>query len=431
MKVESTIWANLDWLLLLLYLSLVVFGWFNLYAVDYETALNPGLFDLSSSASKQLLWIATAVIIFSISLFFDTQFYRSLAYAFYVVASLLLVGTLIWGVQVGGHSSWFRWGSTQFQPTEFAKLACAMALAKHLDKNTTKLTQLKTQLALCCIILFPVGLILLQGDVGSSLVFSAFIIVFYREGLPAFIILIWLAIIIVSVLILLINRAYLIIGTLSLCLIILGIGKITFKKILVVTLITLATIGLIEGFHLVVDKSLRPYHQNRIKALIDPNADPLGIGWSVTQSKIAIGSGGLWGKGFLKGTQTKYGFVPEQRTDFIFCTIGEEYGWVGALVLISIFIGLLLRILYIAERQKLRFARVYGYGAAAILFSHFIINVGMTIGLMPVIGIPLPFISYGGSSLWTSSMMLFILLRLDAERKYYLLEDRGWYEGLQ
>ncbi|MEM7055766.1 MAG: rod shape-determining protein RodA, partial [Bacteroidota bacterium] len=232
-------------------------------------------------------------------------------------------------------------------------------------------------------------------------------------------------------LILLIHRAYLIIGTLSLGLLILGIGKTTFKKILVVILITLAVIGLIEGFHLVVNEGLKPHHQNRIRALVDPNADPLGIGWSVTQSKIAIGSGGFWGKGFLKGTQTKYGFVPEQRTDFIFCTIGEEYGWVGALVLISIFIGLLLRILYIAERQKLRFARVYGYGVAAILFFHFMINVGMTIGLMPVIGIPLPFISYGGSSLWASSMMLFILLRLDAERKYYLLEDRGWYEGLQ
>ena len=420
MKGESKIWANLDWLLLLLYMSLVIFGWLNLYAVGYETALNPSLFHLSRSAGKQFLWIVTTVVIFIISLFFGTQFYRSLAYVFYALALLLLVGTLIWGVKVGGHSSWFQWGSTQFQPTEFAKLACAMALAKHLDKATVKLTQLKTQLTLCFIILLPVGLILLQGDVGSSLVFSAFIIMFYREGFPPFLILIGLAIITISVLTLLINRAYLIIGAFSLGLIIIGIGKKTFKKALIVAPMILATIGLIEGFHLVVNEVLKPHHQNRIKALVDPNADPLGIGWSVTQSKIAIGSGGLWGKGFLKGTQTKYGFVPEQQTDFIFCTIGEEHGWVGALVVISIFIGLLLRTLYIAERQRLRFARVYGYGVAAVLFFHFMINIGMTLGLMPVIGIPLPFISYGGSSLWACSMMLFILLRFDAERKHYL-----------
>lgn len=420
MKVASKIWPNFDWLLVWLYLSLVIFGWLNLYAVGYETFLNPSLFSLASSVGKQFLWISTTLVIFVISLFFDTQFYRSLAYVFYVLTLLFLVGTLLWGVKIGGHSSWFQWGPMQFQSTEFAKLACALALAKYLDRSTAKLTQCKTQLILCFIILLPAGLIWLQGDVGSSLVFSAFIMVLYREGFPLLVILIGLGILTIAVLTLFVNHTYLITGALGLGLILLGIGKRTWKKTLTVALITLATMGLVVGFHLVVSHVLKPHHQDRIKALVDPNADPLGIGWNVTQSKIAIGAGGLWGKGFLKGTQTKYGFVPAQRTDFIFCTIGEEYGWVGALVFISVFIGLLLRMLYVAERQRLRFARVYGYGVAAVLFFHFMINVGMTISLMPVIGIPLPFISYGGSSLWAFSMMLFILLRFDAERKYYV-----------
>jgi len=201
---------------------------------------------------------------------------------------------------------------------------------------------------------------------------------------------------------------------------IMGIGKWTFRQIVVFVLLTLATVSLIEGFHWVFYKALKPHQQNRLKVLVDPHADPLGIGWNVTQSKIAIGSGGFFGKGFLKGTQTKYGFVPEQRTDFIFCTIGEEHGWIGTSIFVATFITLLLRVLYIAERQRLRFARVYGYGVAGVLFFHFAINVGMTIGLMPVIGIPLPFISYGGSSLWAFSMMLFILLRCDMDRKHYL-----------
>ena len=420
MKLENKIWTNFDWPLLLLYISLVIFGCVNLYAVDHGTFFSSSLSIFSSSFGKQCLWICITIVIFVISLFLDTRFYRSLAYAFYVLTLLFALGALIWGVQVGGHRSWLQWGPIQFQPTEFTKFTCALALAKYLDQSTIRLTQRKTQLILCFIILLPVGLILLQRDIGSSLVFSAFIIVLYREGLPPMPILIGEAILVIIVLTLFINRIYLIIGALGLGLTLIGIGKRTFKEIFTVTLITLAIIGLEEGLHLVINQVLKPYQQNRIKALVDPNTDALSISWNVTQSKIAIGSGGLWGKGFLQGTQTKYGFVPEQRTDFIFSTIGEEYGWVGTFIFISVFIGLLLRILYIAERQKLRFARAYGYGVAGVLFVHFMINVGMTLGLMPVIGIPLPFISYGGSSLCAFSMMLFILLRFDAERKYYL-----------
>jgi len=330
---------------------------------------------------------------------------------------LLLLSTLVWGVSVGGHKAWFLWGG---QPSELAKLACAMAIAKYLDKANARLTQFKPQLVLLGITLLPVTIILLQGDAGSGIVFVAFIFVFYREGLSPWLILIGGAIVAISVLTLLFPRNYLIIGTLSLSLLFIGLVRRTLKRAILVVLVTIGSLAWVEGFHLFVEKIRKPHQQNRLKALIDPGIDPLGIGWNVTQSKIAIGSGGLWGKGFLQGTQTKYSFVPEQSTDFIFCTIGEEHGWVGALLAISTFLGLISRILYLAERQRLRFARVYGYAVASILFFHFMINIGMTIGLMCVIGIPLPFISYGGSSLWSFSFMLFILLKLDAERQNYV-----------
>ena len=422
MKTESKIFAHIDWLLLVLYVSLVIFGWFNIHAVSYEKELDQSLFDLSRSAGRQFVWIMATSVIFFVAFLFDSEAYQALAYVFYAFAMLLLLGTLVWGVSVGGHRAWFPWGG---QPSELAKLACAMAIAKYLDKANIRLTKLKPQLVLLGITLLPVALILLQGDLGSGLVFVAFVIVFYRAGFSPWLLLIGGAIVAISVLTLLVPRIYLIIGTLSLFLFLIGLVRRTLKRALLVVLVTLGTLALIEGFHLFFDKILKPHQQNRLKALVDPNMDPLGIGWNVTQSKIAIGSGGFWGKGFLQGTQTKYGFVPEQSTDFIFCTIGEEHGWVGSLLVISLFLGLISRILYLAERQRLRFARVYGYSVASILFFHFMINIGMTIGLMPVIGIPLPFLSYGGSSLWSCSLMLFILLKLDAERQNYVFWRRA------
>ncbi len=422
MKTASNIFSHIDWLLFVLYAMLVVFGWFNIHAVSYESAFDQSLFNLSSNTGKQFLWITTSLFMFFVSLFFEARLYQSLAYVFYVFAVLLLLGTLVWGVSIGGHRAWLPWGG---QPSELAKLACAMAIARYVDEANVPLTRLKPQLILLGFILLPVVIISLQGDVGSSLVFGAFVIVFYREGFSPWLLLVGLSIVTVSILTLLIPHIYLIIGTISLALILIGSVRRTPKKIMLVVLTTLGTLMLIEGFHLFVEKVLKPHQQSRIRALFDPNVDPLGIGWNVTQSKIAIGSGGLWGKGFLQGSQTKYGFVPEQSTDFIFCTIGEEHGWIGALLVIGVFLGLMSRILYISERQRLRFARVYGYAVASILFFHFMINIGMTIGLMPVIGIPLPFISYGGSSLWSFSLMLFVLLKFDAERKNY----RSWRQA--
>ena len=421
MKTEVKIFVHTDWLVLVLYVGLVLFGWLNIHAVSYEQGLHQSAFDLSRSAGKQFLWIVTCTPLFVLSLFFETKFYQSLAYVFFGFTLLLLVGTLFLGIKVGGHSAWFQWYGVQCQPAEFAKLTCALAVAKYLGDSNALLTRLKPQLVLMGIVLLPTGLILLQGDMGSCLVFGAFILVLYREGLPPWLLLLGLFAVAVVILTLLVPQGYLIIATLSVALVLLGVGKRTTKRVTLVLLVTVGTAVLSEGFRWFVEGVLKPHQQNRIKALVDPYADPLGIGWNVTQSKIAIGSGGLWGKGYLQGTQTKYGFVPEQSTDFIFCTIGEEHGWVGALLVIGVFWGLIVRVLYLAERQRLRFARAYGYAVASILFAHFMINVGMTIGLMPVIGIPLPFISYGGSSLWAFSLMLFILLKFDAERKNYLV----------
>jgi rod shape determining protein RodA len=417
----KNLWARYDWLLLVMYMSLVIFGWVNIYAVGYDKdTITASIFNFSTSAGKQLLWIGGVGILFIISLFFDTQFYRSLAYTFYVLSIFLLAGTLVWGVQVGGHSSWFQWGGTQLQPTEFVKLTCALAIARRLDNIAARLTSFKTQAGVLLLAIIPVALILLQGDFGSALVFSSFIIVLYREGFPAILLLLGLGVVVILALSLLIPTTYLIIGALGIGIMLVGMDRYSIKRVLTISCITLATICLVEGFEWIMGSVLKPHQQNRIKVLVNPNTDPLGIGWNVMQSKIAIGSGGFWGKGFLNGTQTKYGFVPEQRKDFIFCTIGEEYGWIGTFLFISLFMGLILRILHLAERQRLRFARVYGYGVASVLFFHFLVNVGMTIGLLPVIGIPLPFISYGGSSLWAFSMMLFILLKLDAERNQYV-----------
>jgi rod shape determining protein RodA len=267
----------------------------------------------------------------------------------------------------------------------------------------------------------PMILILLQKDMGTALVFAVFVVVFFREGMSPFLILIGLASAIIFVLTLLVdNEYYLYLGVGALLVLAILMGRKKFKRIALLVTGALAIVIVIESVDYIVTDVLKPHQQNRIKALINPDADPLGFGWNVTQSKIAIGSGGFLGKGFLEGTQTKYDFVPEQSTDFIFCTIGEEHGWIGSLFTIALFMVLLLRIVFLAERQKNKFARVYGYSVACILFFHFAVNIGMTVGLFPVIGIPLPFFSYGGSSLWGFTILLFIFLKLDAHRMQVL-----------
>ena len=394
-----------------IYFTLVILGWLNIYAAVYDEELEMGIFNSSLNSGKQLIWIATSIIIIIVIMTVDFRFYDSFAYIIYGLVVFLLIFVLFAGTKVAGSTSWFSIGGFRMQPSEFAKFATALELAMYMSKVNYKLTKFNDQFITACIIAVPAILIIVQGDTGTALVFGAFVIVLYREGLNSVIIVIGLFAIALFVLTLIFNQLYLIIGIVVVAALAIAFGKKKWKRILTVIAGVLIVIGVVWSVDYFVTDVLKPHQQNRIKALINPEADPLGYGWNVTQSKIAIGSGGLLGKGYLQGTQTKFDFVPEQSTDFIFCTLGEEQGWFGTTFVIFLFVFLLIRIVHIAERQKETFARVYGYSVASIIFIHFLINVGMTIGLFPVIGIPLPLFSYGGSSLWAFTILIFILLK--------------------
>jgi rod shape determining protein RodA len=412
---------RIDWGVVLLYFLLVSLGWLNIFAVVYD-AQNPdmSIFDFSINSGKQLIWIATGGVLFFVIMLTDFRFYDSFAYFIYGGLILILLFVLFFGTEVAGSRSWFSIGSFRLQPSEFTKFATALAVAKFISSNNRVFDNLRSQLILFGIIGLPAVLIILQGDTGTAMVFSAFLVAFYREGFSPVLLGIGIAAAILFILTLFVPKLYLMIAVVVTAFLLIGINARKTKRIVMITASAVAIIGVVFSVDFVVNDVLKPHQQNRIKALINPDADPLGYGWNVTQSKIAIGSGGFWGKGFLEGTQTKFDFVPEQSTDFIFCTIGEEHGWFGSLILIVLFVLLLIRVTAIAERQKSTFARVYGYGVAGILFFHFAVNIGMTIGLFPVIGIPLPFFSYGGSSLWAFTILLFILVKLDAHRMQIL-----------
>ncbi|GCC52089.1 rod shape-determining protein RodA [Chryseotalea sanaruensis] len=408
----------MDWVTVMLYAALVLLGWLNIYASVYDETIRQSIFDISLSPGRQLLFMAACIIIIIAILIIDMRFYDTFAYIIYGVILFLLILVPIIGKEVGGNKAWLGIGSFGVQPSEFAKFATALAVAKFVGTIGFRMDNLRNQFVLFVMIVVPMLLILLQKDTGTALVFTSFLIVFYREGMSPFLIIVGIACAIIFVLALLVeNNIYLYagIGVIWAVLIFFSRRK-KFKRLAVLTIGALLVIGLLQSVDYVVDNVLKPHQQNRVKALINPDADPLGYGWNVTQSKIAIGSGGLFGKGFLKGTQTKFDFVPEQSTDFIFCTIGEEHGWVGSLVTIGLWVVLMFRIIFIAERQKNRFTRVFAYATLSIMLFHFAVNIGMTVGLFPVIGIPLPFFSYGGSSLWGFTIMLFILLKLDAHR---------------
>ena len=421
MRQEKTIINNIDWLVVFTYITLVILGWLNIYAAVYDEEVNKSIFNLSLNSGKQLIWIATSILIIIAILTVDFRFYDSFSFIIYGIVILLLIFVLFAGIKVSGSTSWFAIGGFRMQPSEFAKFSTALALAKYMSKVNYKLSKFNDLLITACIIAIPPILIIVQGDTGTALVFGAFIIVLYREGLNPTIIVIGLIAIALFVLTLVFNQLTLIIGIITIGVLIILFGKKNWKRILTVVAGMMIVISVVWSVDYFVNDVLKPHQQNRIKALINPEADPLGYGWNVTQSKIAIGSGGLLGKGYLQGTQTKYDFVPEQSTDFIFCTLGEEQGWIGTTVVIFLFVFLLIRIVHIAERQKETFARVYGYSVASIIFIHFLVNVGMTIGLFPVIGIPLPLFSYGGSSLWAFTILIFILLKIDAHRMQVLV----------
>jgi len=414
---RENIYGDIDWPTIGLYTVMVMLGWLNIYAVGYDEAVGHSIFTLSLNSGRQLLFIgATLFIILSIVIL-DMRFYDAFAYILYGVIMFTLLLIPFFGKEVGGNKAWIGIGSFGVQPSEFAKFATALALAKFIGSVGFRMDNLRNQVVMFGIIGLPMALVLLQKDTGTALVFASFIIVFFREGMSPFLLIVGVCGAAIFILTLLLpDPLYLHAGIGVAVILLILFGKKRFGRIAMLIVGGLLIMGVVESVDYVITDVLKPHQQNRIKALINPDADPLGYGWNVTQSKIAIGSGGFDGKGFLRGTQTKFDFVPEQSTDFIFCTIGEEEGWIGSMVVVVLFVTLLLRIIYLAERQKNRFARVYGYGVASVLFFHFAVNIGMTIGLFPVIGIPLPFFSYGGSSLWGFTVLLFILLKIDAHR---------------
>jgi len=413
MRQQRSIFDGIDWVMVLLYLMLVFMGWLNIYAAVFNEE-HQSIFDTTQRYGKQLIFIGFSVFVALVILLIDGKFYRTFSVPIYAITMLLLVIVLITARDVAGARSWIDIGPLKLQPAEFAKSATALALAAFLGDINTRFSDFRTKVIAVLILAVPAGLILLQNDTGSMLVFGAFALVLYREGLSGNILLLGLGFAVLFIFSLLFSplTMLVILGVIGL-LAFLFQRKKTWKLGLGIGGILVVLMGFVYSVDYIFNEVLEPHQQIRIDVLLGKKDDPKGAGYNVNQSKIAIGSGGFTGKGFLKGTQTKYDFVPEQTTDFIFCTVGEEWGFLGTFAVIALFAALILRILYIAERQRSSFTRVYGYCVASIFFFHFLINIGMTIGLMPVIGIPLPFFSYGGSSLLGFTILLFVFIKLD------------------
>ncbi|MFT5666460.1 MAG: rod shape determining protein RodA [Vicingaceae bacterium] len=429
MRGTKSLIDNIDWVTVGLYFILVLAGWLNIYAAVYNEEFE-SIFDTTQRYGKQLLWIGTAGIIATVILLIDERFFSTFGYLIYGFIIMLLVAVLLVGAATKGATSWFAIGGFKIQPSEFSKFATNLALAKYLSTLNIRMKDLKTKLIAAAILGLPAVLILMQNDTGSALVYGAFVLVLFREGLSGNFLLIGLIAAFLFVITLVFqNDVYqlpfemvLTGGWMLIIVLFVMMGLVFYfnrkkKQILLFsTVIFIACSGLVKSVDYVFNNILEPHQSKRINVMLGLEFDPYGAGYNVNQSLIAIGSGGLTGKGYLKGTQTKYDFVPEQSTDFIFCTIGEEWGFLGSFVVVALFMSLLLRILFMCSRQRSDFARVYGYGVAAIFFFHFMINIGMTIGLAPVIGIPLPFFSYGGSSLWAFTILLFVFIKMDADR---------------
>ena len=416
---RNQIIGRIDWLTVLIYLALVLIGWFSIFSAKYNE-LHPSIFDFSMEYGKQLIWIGAALLFGFIILLIDAKFFNAFSLWIYILVLFTLVMVLAYGKVTKGATSWIEFGPIKFQPSEFAKMATALALAGYLDRLDVDLRKRKDQIICAAIILIPMALVLLQNDTGSALVFISFIFVLYREGLPGagwiMIIGVVAALLFVFTLVWSQKGMFIILGVLlALTLLYLFINK--KRDVIVPAVIVFGmAFGMVFSVDYAFNKVLQEHQRNRVLVLLGQLDDPKGVGYNVYQSKIAIGSGGFAGKGFLQGTQTKYDFVPEQHTDFIFCTIGEEGGFLGTAAVVLLYVALLLRIIVLAERQRSTFSRVYGYGIAGIFFVHVAINIGMTIGLMPVIGIPLPFLSYGGSSMLAFTIMLAIFVKQDANR---------------
>ncbi|MCD6202628.1 MAG: rod shape-determining protein RodA [Bacteroidales bacterium] len=466
---RSKILGRIDWLTVLMYLALVIFGFVNIYSSAFRED-HSQILDFSQRYGKQFYWIVAAFILAIMGFMINTRFYYFFAYPIYFLSLLSLLAVLVVGATIHGSRSWIPIGAFRIQPAEFAKVATSLALAKYLSYYNRSLDQIKTLLNVSLMILAPAILIMLQPDMGSTLVYVAFVLVLYREGLPASVLIVGFLFALLFFMTLVLDKTIVILGLLVLTvvihlflekkvnftlkgvamilltgiilwagskltgryfsvytiivfsLIIAGVVFIPFfyryklKKSAILYVVLLGSVFFAFSVSYVFNNILEEHQRTRINIVLGIESDPYGSGYNVNQSKIAIGSGGFKGKGFLHGTQTKFNFVPEQSTDFIFCTVGEEWGFVGTFLVIAFYVMFLLRILMLAERQRSAFNRIYGYSVFSLLGFHVFVNIGMTIGLFPVIGIPLPFFSYGGSSLWAFTILLFVFLRMDADR---------------
>lgn len=404
--------GGIDYLTVLLYLMMVLAGWISVYSASYD-ASSTSIFDTNHNAGRQLVFIGISILLGGALLLLDAKFYNAFGYLIYAVAIFLCIAVIFAGNETKGAKAWFAIGSFKFQPVELAKYGTALSLAKYLGTYEVSFKNLKTKIVCIALWLAPMILVLLQNDTGSALVFIAFFLVLYREGLNGWILfLIALGGLLMILALLVHNKLIIVISLAIVSLLLAFLFRKNIKVVLLIFTTVLLGIGLVYAVDYLFFEILQDHQRERIDVLFGRGGDD----WNVRQSKIAIGSGGFFGQGFGNGSQTKYNFVPEQFTDFIFCTVGEEFGFIGAGGLVIAFVFLMIRIVIIAERQKNKFSRVFAYSVACIFFVHFSINIGMTIGLVPVIGIPLPFFSYGGSSILGFTLLLFTMLRLDANR---------------
>jgi rod shape determining protein RodA len=419
---RNNIFYGIDWVLILFYFILIFFGWINIYSASI-TDSQVDLINFSTEYGKQLIWIGLSLPLILLILLFEAKFYEKYASIIYLISIISLVGLFILGKNINGATSWYNFGGVGLQPSEFAKAATALAIAKLVSDKQFNLSKLNTQLQALIILFIPAVLITLQPDPGSALVYTAFIFVLYREGLPFYYITIGFITLILFVITLFFGFSNTIIGSFLLLIAILLYFYFYRKKALKKGWIKILGIYLISALFIfsvdfVFNHVFEQRHRDRFNILLGKTTDIKSIGYNTNQSVTTIASGGLKGRGFLEGERTQGNFVPEHQTDYIFTIVGEEWGFIGSSIVIILFVLFLLRIIQIAERQKSRFSRVYGYSIAAIFFTHFTINIGMVIGLLPTIGIPLPFFSYGGSALWGFTALLFIFIRLDANRSY-------------
>lgn len=410
--------AGFDWISISIYLLLTLFGWANIYSASLGSS-DGSYFDLGQPYGKQALFIGLSVFLIIIILSIEAKFYQRFSSVIYIVSILSLLGLFIFGKTISGATSWYSFGSFSIQPSEFAKFATALALAKYLSDIQTNIRRLSHQVKAFIIIALPALIIIPQPDPGSAIVYAAFFFPLYREGLSGFYLVTGLSAVAVFISTLLVGPIWVAAAVLLIGLFIFFRKRKKRPGRLLISLFLLISIGLSFSVNYIFENVFEQRHRDRFNIVLGKEVDSRGIGYNTNQSEIAIGSGGWLGKGWTEGTQTKGHFVPEQHTDYIFSTVGEEWGFLGSTLVVILFVALLIRLLQLAERQRDQFHRIYGYSVIGILFIHFLVNIGMVIGIFPTVGIPLPFFSYGGSGLWGFTILLFIFIKLDSDRLSY------------